>query len=58
LSEGPVYTGEGHFIVISGVSVDGSKFLVNDSANYFNRNQYYTYEELGSINGGWSFYED
>lgn len=62
LSEGPVYTGEGHFIVISGVSVDGTKFLVNDSANYFNRNQYYTYEELGSINGGWSFvnivYED
>ena len=62
LSEGPVYTGEGHFIVISGVSVDETKFLVNDSANYFNRNQYYTYEELGLINGGWSFvniiYED
>ena len=48
VKNGPVYKGGGHFIVIRDVTEDG-KFLINDSANFFNLNTGYTYSDLGPI---------
>lgn len=48
VKNGPVYKGGGHFIVIRDVTEDG-KFLINDSANFFDLNTGYTYSDLGPI---------
>lgn len=45
---GTIYLGDGHFIVLRGITEDGN-FLINDSANCFKLNEIYTYEDLGPI---------
>lgn len=55
LSHGNIYTGEGHFIVIRGLTEDG-KFLINDSAKYFDLNTGYSYEDLLPIRSARAIY--
>lgn len=46
LGSGPIYHGDGHFIVIRDVSENGN-FYINDSAGIFDLNTEYTWEDLG-----------
>lgn len=55
ISHGRVYKGDGHFIVIRGLTEDG-KFLINDSAKYFDLDTGYEYSDLKPIGSARSFY--
>lgn len=55
VTRGKVYTGEGHFIVIRGLTEDG-KFLINDSAKYFDLNTGYEYSDLKPITSARAIY--
>lgn len=57
ISSGNVYTGQGHFVVLRGLTEDG-KFLVNDSANYFDLNTGYSYEDLIPIQSARCIWKD
>lgn len=56
LTKGKIYTGEGHFIVIRGLTDDG-KFLINDSARYFDLNTGYDYSDLKPITSARAIYK-
>lgn len=49
VSSGNVYTGDGHFIVLRGLTEDG-QFLINDSAHYFDLNTGYDWSDLKPVN--------
>lgn len=48
IAKGPIYKGDGHFIVLRGVTDDGF-FLINDPYECFKLNEKYTYRDLGII---------
>lgn len=48
ITKGKIYTSDGHFIVIRGVTEDG-KFLINDSSCFFDLNTPYEYSDICPI---------
>lgn len=53
INNGPIYKGDGHYIVIYGTEDD--KFYISDSAGLFEQDKLYTYEQLGNVTVGFSF---
>lgn len=49
---GPIYSGDGHFIVLYGTEED--KFYISDSAGLFNQDTLYSYSDLGNISIGFA----
>lgn len=56
VSRGNIYTGDGHFIVIRGLTDDG-KFLINDSAHYFDLNTGYEWDDIRPVNSARAIYK-
>lgn len=55
INNGPIYTGDGHFITLYGTEDD--KFYISDSASCFSQDKLYSYKDLGNITSAVAIWE-
>ncbi len=55
INNGPIYTGDGHFITLYGT--EDEKFYISDSASCFSQDKLYSYKDLGNITSAIAIWE-